>query len=82
MRRQQMDRGYGDDRSPGVRNTVRRQFTAGMHEYGEWCVAQAPEVDIASRGKSVEDALDSLREAFTFISNRRPTGSRRSADAP
>ena len=47
-------------------NTVTRQFTASVYEDGEWYVAQALEVDIASQGKSVEEALDNLREALTL----------------
>lgn len=41
-----------------------RAFTASVWREGEWYVAQALEVDIASQGESVEDALDNLREAL------------------
>ena len=41
-----------------------RAFTARVWREGEWYVAQALEVDIASQGESVEDALDNLREAL------------------
>lgn len=41
-----------------------RAFTASVWQEGEWYVAQAMEVDVASQGESVEDALDNLREAI------------------
>lgn len=43
-----------------------RPFTASVYRDGEWYVAQALEVDIASHGHSVEEALASLREALTL----------------
>ena len=39
-------------------------FTASVWQEGEWYVAQAMEVDVASQGESVETALDNLREAL------------------
>ena len=52
-----------------------KAFTASVWREGEWYVAQALEVDIASQGKSVEDALDNLREALElhFEAPRSPT---------
>lgn len=46
--------------------TETRSFTASVYRDGEWHVAQALEVDVASHGRSVEEALDSLREALTL----------------
>lgn len=46
--------------------TETRSFTASVYRDGEWHVAQALEVDIASHGRPVEEALDSLREALTL----------------
>ena len=40
------------------------EFTASVWLEGEWYVAQALEVDVASQGESVETALDNLREAL------------------
>ena len=39
-------------------------FTASITREGDWYVAQALEVDVASQGESVEASLESLREAL------------------
>ena len=39
-------------------------FHALVWREGEWFVAQAQEVDIASQGKDVNEAIDNLREAL------------------
>ena len=41
-----------------------QEFTASVWREGQWYVAQAIEIDIASQGESVETALDNLREAI------------------
>ena len=41
-----------------------REFTASVWREGEWYVAQALEIDVASQGETVESALDNLREAL------------------
>ena len=41
-----------------------RTFTASVWQEGEWYVAQALEVDVASQGESEEEALENLREAL------------------
>ncbi|MGI6100703.1 MAG: type II toxin-antitoxin system HicB family antitoxin [Kiritimatiellia bacterium] len=38
-------------------------FTAVLHREAEWYVAECPEVGTASQGRSVEEALENLREA-------------------
>lgn len=43
---------------------MKRVFTANVWQEGEWSVAQAIEVDVASQGESVEDALENLRDAL------------------
>ena len=43
---------------------MKRVFTASVCREGEWYVAQALEVDVASQGESVDDALANLREAL------------------
>ena len=43
---------------------MRREFAASVWQEGEWYVAQALEVDVASQGASVEDALSNLKEAL------------------
>ena len=43
---------------------MKRSFTASVCKEGEWYVAQALEVDVASQGETVKDALTNLREAL------------------
>ena len=43
-----------------------RAFSASVRREGEWYVAQALEIDIASQGKSEEEALTNLREALAL----------------
>ena len=41
-----------------------RKFTASIWREGSWYVAQCLEVDVASQGRSEQDALRNLREAL------------------
>ena len=43
---------------------MKRSFNASVTREGDWYVAQALEVDVASQGLSENDALDNLREAL------------------
>ena len=43
---------------------MKRTFTASVWQEGEWYVAQALEVDVASQGKSADEALANLQEAI------------------
>lgn len=43
-----------------------REFAASVWQEGEWYVAQALEVDVASQGESEEEALENLREALAL----------------
>ena len=45
---------------------MKREFTASVFREGEWYVAQALEVDVASQGQTVDDALANLREALVL----------------
>ena len=45
---------------------MRRAFTASVWQEGDWYVAQALEVDVASQGESEEAALENLREALAL----------------
>ena len=45
---------------------MKRVFTASVCKDGAWDVAQALEVDVASQGKTVDDALANLREALVL----------------
>lgn len=40
------------------------EFSAVVTREGKWYVALCPELDIASQGKNVEDALSNLKEAL------------------
>ena len=44
--------------------TTKRVFAASVWREGDWYVAQALDADVASQGKSENDALDNLREAL------------------
>ncbi len=39
-------------------------FTASISHEGKWFVAQCLEVDVASQGKSEDEAINNLREAL------------------
>lgn len=43
---------------------MKRKFMASVWQEGEWYVAQALEVDVASQGESEEEAIANLREAI------------------
>lgn len=48
------------------------RLTAVITHEGEWYVARAIEVDVASQGTSVEDALVNLREALELYFEAEP----------
>ncbi|MGH3693708.1 MAG: type II toxin-antitoxin system HicB family antitoxin [Pseudonocardiaceae bacterium] len=43
-----------------------RNFTAAVHQEEDWYVAQCLEVDVASQGRTIEEALGNLAEAVTL----------------
>ena len=43
---------------------MKREFTASVRKEGEWYVAQALDVDVASQGETFDEALVNLREAL------------------
>jgi predicted RNase H-like HicB family nuclease len=43
-----------------------RTLTAAVHQEEDWYVAQCLEVDVASQGRTVEEALANLREAVSL----------------
>ena len=45
---------------------MKRAFTASVCREGEWYVAQALEVDVASQGSTVDEALANLGEALAL----------------
>ena len=46
---------------------MRREFTAAIEQEGQWFVAQCLEVDVASQGKTEEEALHNLAEAVALF---------------
>lgn len=46
---------------------MKRQFTASITREGDWYVAQALEVDVASQGETEDEAVDNLREALELF---------------
>lgn len=47
-----------------VREVVTVRFTAAITHDGEWFVARAFEVEVTSKGRSIDEALANLREAL------------------
>ena len=43
---------------------MKQKFTASSWQEDEWFVAQCVEVDVASQGKTEDEALDNLRDAL------------------
>jgi len=43
---------------------VKLRLSAAVHHEGEWFVSWCPELDVASQGHTVEEALSNLREAL------------------
>ena len=43
---------------------MKQVFTASVYKEGAWYVAQAVEIDVASQGVSMDEALANLREAL------------------
>ncbi len=46
--------------------SVKRKFTARITREGDWFVAQCLEVDVASQGRTEEEALDNLKESLSL----------------
>ncbi len=43
---------------------MKRRLSAAVHREGDWFVSWCPELDVASQGRTVEEALTNLREAL------------------
>ncbi len=48
---------------------VKKYFTAILHKDDDMHVASCPELDIASQGKSIEEAKKNLEEAVELLFN-------------
>lgn len=46
---------------------MKRRLSAALHREGEWFVSWCPELDVASQGRTVEEALANLREAVELF---------------
>ncbi len=42
---------------------MKLRLSAAVHREGKWFVSWCPELDVASQGRTVEEALKNLREA-------------------
>ncbi|SDO94944.1 type II toxin-antitoxin system HicB family antitoxin [Lentzea jiangxiensis] len=49
-----------------------RTLTAAVHEEEDWYIAQCLEVDVASQGQTIHEALDNLREAVELYLSEVP----------
>lgn len=49
-----------------------RTLTAAVHQEEDWYIAQCLEVDVASQGQSIEEALSNLREAVELYLSEVP----------
>ena len=53
---------------------TQKTFTASISREDKWFIAQCLEVDVASQGKSEDEAVDNLREALElYFEPPRPT---------
>jgi len=43
---------------------MKQKFTASIWQEDDWFVAQCVEVDVASQGKTEDEALENLRDAL------------------
>ncbi len=51
-------------------NRMSYQFSAVIEKEGRWYVALCPQLDVASQGRSIEEALGNLKEAVElFLQN-------------
>ena len=46
---------------------MKKEFTASITREDDWYVAQALEVDVASQGKTEDEAIANLREALELF---------------
>lgn len=45
---------------------MKKRFSASLTREGDWVVAQCLDVDVASQGRSEEEALANLKEALAL----------------
>ena len=42
---------------------MKKKFTASVWQEGQWFVAQCNEIEVASQGFNIEEAIENLKEA-------------------
>lgn len=47
-------------------DNMMKTLSAVIHKEGEWFVSLCPEIDIASQGKTIEEAIANLKEAASL----------------
>jgi predicted RNase H-like HicB family nuclease len=50
----------------GIMKQLKRPFSATVWREGDWYVSQCLDVDIASQGRTEEEALENLKEALAL----------------
>ncbi|HEX3787549.1 MAG TPA: type II toxin-antitoxin system HicB family antitoxin [Pseudonocardiaceae bacterium] len=54
---------FEDQNQQHAHENAPRTFTAAVHQEDDWYVAQCLEVDVASQGQTIPEALNNLAEA-------------------
>ena len=47
-------------------DNMMKTLSAVIHKEGDWFVSLCPEIDIASQGKTIEEAIANLKEAVSL----------------
>lgn len=47
-------------------DTMMKTLSAVIHKEGDWFVSLCPELDVASQGKTIEEAIANLKEAVSL----------------
>ena len=47
-------------------DNMMKKLSAVIHKEGDWFVSLCPEIDIASQGKTIEEAITNLKEAVSL----------------
>ena len=47
-------------------DNIMKTLSAVIHKEGDWFVSLCPELDVASQGKTIEEAIANLKEAVSL----------------
>ena len=47
-------------------DSMMKTLSAVIHKEGDWFVSHCPELDVASQGKTIEEAIANLKEAVSL----------------